>query len=196
VIPSSAKIFLFSTASRLTPGLTQPPTQWPQGALSPGGKEQEHEADKSSTSNAKVKKGAAIPPLSHMSLWHSAHLIVWFTSENTVNITHYTFWFKTKCNSVLWRATILQSSSKTKGIVGINIFGRKCNQSKLLYKNLVLFMNWRMPFSGMWHHVVLVWTDISEEHITSIFRVEKSTSEEPAWAGGCRLSASQKQPAM
>jgi hypothetical protein len=26
----------------------------------------------------------------------------------------------------------------------------------------------------MWSHVVLVWTDVSEEHIASIFRVEKS----------------------
>jgi hypothetical protein len=33
----------------------------------------------------------------------------------------------------------------------------------------------------------LVWTDVSEERIASIFRVEKSASEEPVWAGGCRL---------
>jgi hypothetical protein len=46
---------------------------------------------------------------------------------------------------------------------------------------------WRMPFSGMWRRVVLVRTDISEERIASIFRVEKSASEEPAWAGGCGL---------
>jgi hypothetical protein len=44
-----------------------------------------------------------------------------------------------------------------------------------------------MPYSGMWRHVDLVWTDVSEEHIASIFRVEKSASEEPAWTGGCRL---------
>jgi hypothetical protein len=37
----------------------------------------------------------------------------------------------------------------------------------------------------MWRRVVLVWTDVSGEHITSIFRVEKSASEEPTWAGGC-----------
>jgi hypothetical protein len=29
-----------------------------------------------------------------------------------------------------------------------------------------------------------------EERIASIFRVEKSASEEPAWAGGCRLTCS------
>jgi hypothetical protein len=40
----------------------------------------------------------------------------------------------------------------------------------------------------MWHRVVLVWTDPSEECIASNFRVEKSVSEEPAWAGGCRLA--------
>jgi hypothetical protein len=42
-----------------------------------------------------------------------------------------------------------------------------------------------MPFSGMWHRVDLVWADVSEERITSIFRVEKFASEEPAWAGVC-----------
>jgi hypothetical protein len=32
----------------------------------------------------------------------------------------------------------------------------------------------------MWCRVGLVWTDISEERIASIFIVEKSESEEPA----------------
>jgi hypothetical protein len=35
----------------------------------------------------------------------------------------------------------------------------------------------RIPSSGMWCRVDLVWTDVSEESITSIFRVEKSESE-------------------
>jgi hypothetical protein len=44
--------------------------------------------------------------------------------------------------------------------------------------------NRRMPSSGMWRRVDPVkWTDISEERIASILRVEKSASEEPAWAG-------------
>jgi hypothetical protein len=47
--------------------------------------------------------------------------------------------------------------------------------------------SWRMPSSGMWRRVDLVWTDISEERIASIFRVEKSASEEPARASGCRV---------
>jgi hypothetical protein len=38
----------------------------------------------------------------------------------------------------------------------------------------------------MWRRVDLVWTDVSEELITSIFMVEKSASEELVWAGGCR----------
>jgi hypothetical protein len=45
-----------------------------------------------------------------------------------------------------------------------------------------------MPSSGIWRHVDFVWTDVSEEYIASIFRVEKSASEDPAWAGGCELS--------
>jgi hypothetical protein len=40
---------------------------------------------------------------------------------------------------------------------------------------------WRMPSSGSWRRVNVVdWTDVSEDRITSIFRVEKSASEEPA----------------
>jgi hypothetical protein len=47
---------------------------------------------------------------------------------------------------------------------------------------------WRMPSSGLWRRVDLVWTEVSEERIASVFRVEKSSSKEPAWAGGSRLS--------
>jgi hypothetical protein len=38
---------------------------------------------------------------------------------------------------------------------------------------------WRMPSSGMWRLVDIVWTDVSEERIASIFRVEKSASRWP-----------------
>jgi hypothetical protein len=41
-----------------------------------------------------------------------------------------------------------------------------------------------MSSSAMWRCVVLVLTDVSEERIASIFRVEKSASEEPLWPGG------------
>jgi hypothetical protein len=34
----------------------------------------------------------------------------------------------------------------------------------------------------MWRRVDLVWTDVSEERIASIFRVENSANKEPAWA--------------
>jgi hypothetical protein len=36
-----------------------------------------------------------------------------------------------------------------------------------------LATDWRMPSSGMWSRVDLVWTDVSEELIASIFRVEE-----------------------
>jgi hypothetical protein len=40
-----------------------------------------------------------------------------------------------------------------------------------------------MPSSGVWRHVDVVnWTDVSEDRIASIFRVEKSANEEPAAA--------------
>jgi hypothetical protein len=44
----------------------------------------------------------------------------------------------------------------------------------------------------MWRCVDLALTDVSEEHLASIFRVEKSASGEPAWADGCRLRKSWK----
>jgi hypothetical protein len=45
-----------------------------------------------------------------------------------------------------------------------------------------------MPSSGVWRRVDMVdWTDVSDDRIASIFRVEKSASEEPAWAGTCRI---------
>jgi hypothetical protein len=33
---------------------------------------------------------------------------------------------------------------------------------------------WGIPSSGMWRHVDLVWTDVSEERFASILRVEKN----------------------
>jgi hypothetical protein len=39
----------------------------------------------------------------------------------------------------------------------------------------------------MWRRIDLMWTDVSEERITSIFKVKKSASEEPAWANQNQL---------
>jgi hypothetical protein len=51
-----------------------------------------------------------------------------------------------------------------------------------------LFISWRIPSSGIWRRVDPVkWTDVTEERIASIFRVEKSASEESAWAECCYL---------
>jgi hypothetical protein len=46
----------------------------------------------------------------------------------------------------------------------------------------------------MWCRVDFVGTDVSEERIASIYTVEKSTCEEPASAGGCRLNHQSKTP--
>jgi hypothetical protein len=43
----------------------------------------------------------------------------------------------------------------------------------------------RMPSPGMWCRVDLTWTDVSEERVASIFRVENSASDESERAGGC-----------
>jgi hypothetical protein len=69
-IPVRGKVFLLSTASKPAVGPTEPPIQWTPEALSLGIKQPGGEAGHSPC-NAEVKNGAAIPPLLHMSLWHS-----------------------------------------------------------------------------------------------------------------------------
>jgi hypothetical protein len=39
----------------------------------------------------------------------------------------------------------------------------------------------------MWRRVVFVWTDVSEDRIAYIFKVEKTASEESVWASSCIL---------
>jgi hypothetical protein len=65
------KIFLFNIASRPALWPTQPPIQLVPGAFPPGIKRlglEEH----SPLSIAEIKNGGAIPPLPHISPWHSA----------------------------------------------------------------------------------------------------------------------------
>jgi hypothetical protein len=57
------KIFLFSKASRLALGLTQPPIQLVPESISLGVKWLGQEADHSPLSSAEGKNGGAIPPL-------------------------------------------------------------------------------------------------------------------------------------
>jgi hypothetical protein len=59
-------VFLFTTASRMALGPTQPPIQWVPGALSLGVKQLGHEADHSPPSSAKVKNAwsyTSTPPV-------------------------------------------------------------------------------------------------------------------------------------
>jgi hypothetical protein len=53
--------FLFPEMFRLALGPTQPHTQWPSRALSPGSKLKNHEADHSPPSGAEVRNVEAIP---------------------------------------------------------------------------------------------------------------------------------------
>jgi hypothetical protein len=69
-IPGSAR--LFSSPPR-PDRPTQPLIQWVvPGVLYPGVKRPVREADHSPPSGAQAKDGGAIPPLPHMSSWHSA----------------------------------------------------------------------------------------------------------------------------
>jgi hypothetical protein len=54
--PRGLGIFLFTTASRTTPGPTQPPIQWVPGAFSLVVKRLGREADHSPPSSAEVKE--------------------------------------------------------------------------------------------------------------------------------------------
>jgi hypothetical protein len=64
-MPNRDKGFLFNTAYRPALRVTQPSIPCVPGALSPGVKGMEHEADHSSPPSAEVKNGRAIPPLPH-----------------------------------------------------------------------------------------------------------------------------------
>jgi hypothetical protein len=49
--------------------------QWVTGAISPEVERPGCEADHSPPSSVEIKNGEALPPLPHMSSWHSAQLI-------------------------------------------------------------------------------------------------------------------------
>jgi hypothetical protein len=66
------KISLFSIASRPALESTQPPIQWVPGAIPTELKRLGLEADHSPPSSAEVKNGGSIPPLHHITSWHSA----------------------------------------------------------------------------------------------------------------------------
>jgi hypothetical protein len=68
-------MFLFSVRSRPALGPTQSPIRWLPGALSPGVKRQEREADHLPPFCVEIKNDGIKCTLSHMSSWHSAELI-------------------------------------------------------------------------------------------------------------------------
>jgi hypothetical protein len=65
------KTFLLSTSSKPIVGPTHPPVHWVPRVLSTGVKRPGHEADHSPLSSAEIKNDGVIPPLLHMSSWHS-----------------------------------------------------------------------------------------------------------------------------
>jgi len=64
-------VLLFATASRLALRPIQTPTQWIPGALSPGVKWLQREADHVPPSRAGIKNRGALLPLPHTSSWRS-----------------------------------------------------------------------------------------------------------------------------
>jgi hypothetical protein len=74
-IPGKGKIFLYSSASISTLGLTQPPTQWVSGFFSSGVKRQGRAANRPYPSRAEIKIDRDIPSLSLTSSWRGVELI-------------------------------------------------------------------------------------------------------------------------
>jgi hypothetical protein len=66
------EMFLYSTASIPALEPTQPPVQLMPGVLSSRKNQPGLETDHSPPSSDEIIYGGAIPPLSHMSSWHSA----------------------------------------------------------------------------------------------------------------------------
>jgi hypothetical protein len=69
VMKSTEETFLCFTAPKPALRPTQAPSQWVPGSQSPGIMLPGRESDHSPPSSAEVKKGVAIPPLSHISSW-------------------------------------------------------------------------------------------------------------------------------
>jgi hypothetical protein len=69
--PGRGKIFLLSTSSRPALELTHPPIHWVRGALSPGVKRSEREADHSPPSSAEVKNTWMYTSTLHTTSWRS-----------------------------------------------------------------------------------------------------------------------------
>jgi hypothetical protein len=70
--PAVKDVSLYSTASRPTLGLTQPPIQRVTEAHSSGVKRQGREANRSPPATVEVKNGGDIPQLPHTSSWRDA----------------------------------------------------------------------------------------------------------------------------
>jgi hypothetical protein len=82
-------------------------------------------------------------------------------------------------------STSLQLSSAQLSSVQFSSVQFSSVQSSQLSRKVSQRWLWRMPSSGMCGCIDPVWTDVSEKCIASLFRVEKSASVEPAWAGVC-----------
>ena len=83
------EISLFTTASRLALRPTQPPIQWVPGALSPGVKQSEHEADLSTPSSAEVNECSYTTtlPYAFTACTGIIHLYVTFTLDFVQHIS-------------------------------------------------------------------------------------------------------------
>jgi hypothetical protein len=127
-------------------------------------------------------------PQKHWWIFASLHDFVSQKTELLDSISVWTPKIKTSWNKTIIPLNV-QFSYENGSVFKFKFKNNKKFQKSFMLKpreeNSVNASRWRMPSSGMWRRVDLVWADISEEHIAN---------KEPAWAGGCRLSHQSKTP--
>jgi hypothetical protein len=136
-----------------------------------------------------IKNNINTQPVNPLKMWQSSNTWKW---QQKIKILHLYFAAKFYYNDQLRKGEIsmhIVCMRKKRNVYlirkseGMIPHGRCTWTSnfKMILKKCVRFevftfsqrWLWRMPSSGMWCRVELVWTDVSEECIASIFRVEK-----------------------
>jgi hypothetical protein len=79
-------------------------------------------------------------------------------------------------------------NSLDKMLGGLQSRSGSCGENSSVWFEVFTAATMKMSSSTTGRCVDLALTDVSEERIACIFRVEKSASGKPAWAVGCRMS--------
>jgi hypothetical protein len=113
---------------------------------------------------------------------HSPEPALYIVNIGIVNVIYWFLKFDNKyANGYTWQRFFRQLEEFTVSCCCILL----CIRAVQI--NIYIVNTTRVSFSGIWHHVVRwVSTDVSEEHIASIFRAEEIGSANREQAGGKR----------